>query len=42
MTDPSEMDPDIESKANWFSTQENYNKKNNIYTTNNNIFLLIL
>jgi hypothetical protein len=34
--DPIQLDPDKEPKANWFSNQENYNKNNNIYTTNNN------
>jgi hypothetical protein len=36
------LGPDAGPKANWFciwSTQENYNKNNNIYNTNNYIFL---
>jgi hypothetical protein len=39
-SNPKELDPDAELKGNWFyvwSTQENYNKNNNIYSTNSNI-----
>jgi hypothetical protein len=38
---PSKMSLDAGPKVNWFyvwSTQENYNKNNNIYITNNDIF----
>jgi hypothetical protein len=41
--DPIELGSDTKPKANWFcvwSTQENYNKNNNIDTTNNNIFYI--
>jgi hypothetical protein len=43
MSDPIELSPDARPKANGcfiWNTQENYNKNNNICSTNNNIFVI--